>query len=244
MPPILETINQYPMSSTFIGFTDLFSSPIERILPKCFHIDLWIMILGLECQGRILEEEWTGQNSWLGLFRLLQVSHVIQKLWTVIQVIQDSFLDGYFECARGYDGFELTISVCACVLVILIFLFICWDEDRRGMYQFILYTVGLGYMCCDLLVMHNVLFLIMFFIQTPLTIGTFLYNFLFEIPAGLRPNHYHRRFHLSCFGHDIIEYGVTIQVMPDDRQVGHRSLNILGDIFQLPEVHLPPVTAG
>ena len=69
-------------------------------------------------------------------------------------------------------------------------------------------------------------------------------NILFEIPAGLRPNHYHRRFHLSCFRHDIIEYGVTIQVMPDDRQVGHRSLNVLGNIFQLPEVHIPPVTAG
>ena len=285
-------------SSTSIGSThrELFSSPPERIVAQrgidldeiCFQIamttHLLIMGVALRWQVRI-SEEWRGESYWPSLFQPLQTFHVIHIHCTIGKDLVALML---LKKQTGTLGKELmmflkrakedlqfaedtdTLCTDTVICVVIILLLLIWlDEDRRGIYQFILYTVHDGYPCDSvtslMFVTNNVLFLVFlafhtYFLQhwhifleymedqygmlMQLFWQNICNNFLFEIPTGLRPDIYHRRLHLSCFRYDIIEYGVTIQVIPDDRQVGLRSLNVMGIIFQLPEVHLPPITAG
>ena len=130
----------------------------------------------------------------------------------------------------------------SCILFILLWL----DENRRKVYQLILFTIIYGHHITSISSSTCMCVIsLLFFMNNGLFLLIYSESHCFKIPLGLRPNMYHIRFHLGYRGVNVFEYGITIQVLPDSRHVGVRTFHFLGYVMQIgPVVFLPACEAG
>lgn len=239
-----ETEEDLPDTEELSAITqEYFEQPFFRAQ---LLIYMCIMVMAMGWQLRNMKE-WTEGRGWPSSLEYLPMVQLVKLFLNITPLMGALILSQLTEfklSEKSFVRFVLVFDILAWLTdemlstVMILYMLMWLDKGRRKIYQFILFTIAYGYpfdgIISMLLIYNNVIFLMF------LTCDTYLLT----IPTGLRPNLYHRQMYHNCFGRDIIEYGVTIQVSPDGRLVGMRSMNILGVFFQMPEVLLPPVTAG